>query len=250
MNDAQKAAEANDTDTHVRAGTYAVTTFKDAAGKDTQGVALDVVDKTDTRLGKVTITDVAKASDVGDVSKLSKEVQNAEGSTTVVEAINNVNTKVDNVDKKVGDLQYGEEGQTNVVTNDDSVTKAIGDLDKAIGKAATEAGKHTSVSTTDSNLSVKNIAKEGEGANYQISLNKNLNVDSVTAKKIATKDLEATGSATIGKVTINADNKGTIGGLTNKIWDAKNITSGRKTSHTGRPAAGRYDYQECAPSML
>lgn len=238
MNDAQKAAEANDTDTHVRAGTYAVTTFKDAAGKDTQGVALDVVDKTNTPVGKVTITDVAKASDVGDVSKLSKEVQNAEGSTTVVEAINNVNTKVDNVDEKVGDLQYGEEGQTNVVTNGDSVTKAIGDLDKAIGKAATEAGKHTSVSTTDSNLSVKNIAKEGEAANYQISLNKNLNVDSVTAAtKIATKDLEATGSATIGKVTINADNKGTIGGLTNKIWDAKNITSGQAATEDQLQAA-------------
>lgn len=243
MNDAQKAAEANDTDTHVRAGTYAVTTFKDAAGKDTQGVALDVVDKTDTPVGKVTITDVAKASDVGDVSKLSKEVQNAEGSTTVVEAINNVNTKVDNVDKKVGDLQYGEEVQTNVVTNGDSVTNAIGDLDKAIGKAATEAGKHTSVSTTDSNLSVKNIAKEGEAANYQISLNKNLNVDSVNvdsvtaAKKIATKDLEATGSATIDKVTINADNKGTIGGLTNKIWDAKNITSGQAATEDQLQAA-------------
>ena len=237
MKDAQEAAEANDTDTHVKAGTYAVTTVKDAAGKDTQGVALDVVDKTGTSVGKVTITDVAKASDVGDVSKLSQEVQNAEGSTTVVDAINNVNTKVDKVDEKVGDLQYGEEGQTNVVTNGDSVTKAIGDLDKAIGKAATEAGKHTSVSTTDSNLSVKNIAKEGEAANYQISLNKDLNVDSVTAKKIATKDLEATGSATIGKVTINADDKGTIGGLTNTTWNAKNITSGQAATEDQLQAA-------------
>ena len=247
MKDAQEAAEANDTDTHVKAGTYAVTTVKDAAGKDTQGVALDVVDKTGTSVGKVTITDVAKASDVGDVSKLSKEIQNAKGSTTVVDAINNVNTKVDKVDEKVGDLQYGEEGQTNVVTNGDSVTKAIGDLDKAIGEAATEAGKHTIVSTTDSNLSVKNIAQEGEAANYQISLNKDLNVDSVTAnsvtansvtaKKIATKDLEATGSATIGKVTINADDKGTIGGLTNKTWDAKNITSGQAATEDQLQAA-------------
>ena len=106
MKDAQEAAEANDTDTHVKAGTYAVTTVKDAAGKDTQGVALDVVDKTGTPVGKVTITDVAKASDVGDVSQLSKEVQNAGGSTTVVDAINNVNTKVNTVDNKVGDLNY------------------------------------------------------------------------------------------------------------------------------------------------
>ena len=235
MNDAQEAAEAKDTDTHVNAGTYAV--------NDNHQVSMDIVDKKGKPTGdKVTITDVAKASDVGDVSQLSKEVQNAGGSTTVVDAINNVNTKVDKVDEKVGDLQYGEEGQTNVVTNGDSVTKAIGDLDKAIGKAATEAGKHTSVSTTDSNLSVKNIAKEGEAANYQISLNKDLNVDSVTAnsvtaKKIATKDLEATGSATIGKVTINADDKGTIGGLTNTTWNAKNITSGQAATEDQLQAA-------------
>ena len=93
---------------------------------------------------------------------------------------------------------------------------------------ATEAAKHTIVSTKDPNLSVKNVAPKGEAANYQISLNKNLNVDSVTAaNKITTKDLEVTGSATIGKVTINKDDKGTIGGLTNKTWDAKNITSGQ-----------------------
>ena len=231
MNDAQEAAEANDTDTHVKVGTYAV--------GDNHQVSMDIVDKKGNATGdKVTITDVAKASDVGDVSKLSKEIQNTEGSTTVVDAINNVNTKVDKVDEKVGDLQYGTEGQTNVVTNGDSVTKAIGDLDKAIGKAATEAGKHTSVSTTDSNLSVNNIAKEGEAANYQISLNKDLNVDSVTAtNKIKTNNLEATGSATIGKVTINADDKGTIGGLTNKTWDAKNITSGQAATEDQLQAA-------------
>ena len=103
---------------------------------------------------------------------------------------------------------------------------------------ATEAAKHTIVSTEDSNLSVKNIAKEGEAANYQISLNKNLNVDSVTAaNKIPTKDLEVTGSATIGKVTINKDNKGTIGGLTNKTWDAKNITSGQAATEDQLQAA-------------
>lgn len=213
---------ANDTDTHLKAGMYAVTTVKDAAGNDTQGVALDVVDKAGTPVGKVTITDVAKASDVGNVSNLTTN------SKTVVGAINDVNTKV-------GDLQYSAEGQTNVVKNGDSVTKAIGDLDKAIGNASTEAGKHTIVSTTDSNLSVNKIVKEGEAANYQISLNKVLNVDSVTAtNKIKTNNLEATGSATIGKVTINA---GTIGGLTNKTWDAKNITSGQAATEDQLQAA-------------
>lgn len=213
---------ANDTDTHLKAGMYAVTTVKDAAGNDTQGVALDVVDKAGTPVGKVTITDVAKASDVGNVSNLTTN------SKTVVGAINDVNTKV-------GDLQYSAEGQTNVVKNGDSVTKAIGDLDKAIGNASTEAGKHTIVSTTDSNLSVNKIVKEGEAANYQISLNKVLNVDSVTAtNKIKTNNLEATGSAKIGKVTINA---GTIGRLTNTTWDAKNITSGQAATEDQLKAA-------------
>ena len=225
MNDAQKAAEANDTDTHVKAGEYAVDT--------NHQVSMDIVDKEGQSTGnKITITDVAKASDVGDVSKL------ATGSPTVVDAINNVNTKVDNVDEKVGNLQYGTEGQTNVVTNGDSVTKAIGDLDKAIGNVSTEAGRHTIVSTTDSNLSVNNIAEKGEAANYQISMNKDLNVNSLTAAdKITTKDLEVADSATIGKVTINKDNKGTIGGLTNKTWDAKNITSGQAATEDQLKAA-------------
>ncbi|MCF2585624.1 ESPR-type extended signal peptide-containing protein [Mitsuokella multacida] len=229
-------ASANDTDTHVKAGTYAVTTVKDATGKDTQGVALDVVDKAGTPVDKVTITDVAKASDIGDVSKL------ATGSNTVVDAINNVNTKVDTVDKKVGDLQYGAEGQTNVVTNGDSVTKAIGDLDKAIGNASTEAGKHTIVSTKDRNLTVENVAKKGEAANYQLALNKDITVDSVTAKTVTsdtvkTKNLSVSESASIGDVTINKGNQGTIDGLKNTAWDAKNITSGRAATEDQVKAA-------------
>ena len=188
---------------------------------------MDVVDKTGT-VGTVRITDVAKASDVGDVTKLNADIKNATGKTTVVEAVNHV-------DNKVGNLDYS---STKYVTKGEDVTTSIGKLDKAIKYASEAAGKHTIVSTKDANLSVENIAKEGEAANYQISLNKDLNVDSVTAaNKIKTKDLEVTGSATIGKVTINADNKGTIGELTNKTWDAKNITSGQAATEDQLQAA-------------
>ena len=230
---------ANDTNTHVKADTYSVTTVKDAAGKYTQGVTLGLVDKDGNGVGNVTITDVAKASDVGNVSKLSKEVQNTKGSTTVVDAINNVNTKIDT---KVGDLQYGAEGQTNVVKNGDSVTKAIGDLDKAIGNASTEAGKHTIVSTKDRNLTVENVAKKGEAANYQLALNKDITVDSVTAKTVTsdtvkTKNLSVSESALIGDVTINKGNQGTIDVLKNTAWDAKNITSGRAATEDQVKAA-------------
>lgn len=221
----QAAADANDT--HIKAGDYAVDTITDKNGKTVQGVSMDVVDKTG-KVGTVRITDVAKASDVGDVTNLNADIKNATGKTTVVEAVNHV-------DNKVGNLDYS---STKYVAKGEDVTTSIGKLDEAIKNASEAAGKHTIVSTKDSNLSVENIAKEGEAANYQVSLNKNLNVDSVTAaNKIKTKDFEVTGSATIGKVTINADNKGTIGELTNKTWDAKNITSGQAATEDQLQAA-------------
>lgn len=221
----QAAADANDT--HIQAGDYAVDTITDKNGKTVQGVSMDVVDKTG-KVGTVRITDVAKASDVGDVTNLNADIKNATGKTTVVEAVNHV-------DNKVGNLDYS---STKYVAKGEDVTTSIGKLDEAIKNASEAAGKHTIVSTEDSNLSVENIAKEGEAANYQVSLNKNLNVDSVTAaNKIKTKDLEVTGFATIGKVTINKDNKGTIGGLTNTTWDAKNITSGQAATEDQLQAA-------------
>lgn len=236
MKDAQEAAEANDTDTHVKAGTYAVTTVKDAAGKETQGVALDVVDKTGTSVGKVTITDVAKASDVGDVSKLSKEIQNDKGSTTVVDAINNVNTKVNTVDNKVGDLNYS---STHYVKSGDNVTTSISNLDKAIHDATTEAEKHHSTVSEGNNIKVTPTTTDGK-TDYKVSLSDDINVNSVTAKAVTattvtTDNLAVNKSATIGKVTI--DGKGTIGGLINKTWDAKSITSGQAATEDQLKAA-------------
>ena len=225
MKDAQEAAEANDTDTHVKAGTYAV--------GDNHQVSMDIVDKEGKPTGdKVTITDVAKASDVGDVSKLSKEVQNAEGSTTVVDAINNVNTKVDTVDNKVGDLNYSSHNYVNV---GDNVTTSISNLDKAIHDATTEAGKHSTVSAGN-NIKVTPDTTDGK-TDYKVSLSDDINVNSVTAKTVTTDNLTVNKSATIGKVTINADDKGTIGGLTNKTWDAKNITSGQAATEDQLQAA-------------
>ena len=227
LHDAMTQAAADANDTHIQAGDYAVDTITDKNGQSVQGVSIDVVDKTG-KVGTVRITDVAKASDVGNVTDLNADIKNAEGKTTVVDAVNHV-------DNKVGNLDYS---STKYVKKGEDVTTSIGKLDEAIKYASEAAGKHTIVSTEDANLSVENIAKEGEAANYQISLNKDLNVDSVTAaNKITTKDLEVTGSAAIGKVTINKDDKGTIGGLTNKTWDAKNITSGQAATEDQLQAA-------------
>ena len=226
MKDAQEAAEANDTDTHVKAGTYAV--------NDKHQVSMDIVDKEGKPTGdKVTITDVAKASDVGDVSKLSKEIQNAKGSTTVVDAINNVNTKVNTVDNKVGDLNYS---STHYVKSGDNVTTSISNLDKAIYDATTEAEKHHSTVSEGNNIKVKQTTTNGK-TDYKVSLSDDINVNSVTAKAVTTDNLTVNKSATIGKVTINAGDKGTIGGLTNTTWDAKNITSGQAATEDQLQAA-------------
>lgn len=197
--------QAGDNDTHVEAGSYAV--------DNQHQISMNLVDKNNTNKGTVTITDVAKASEMGDVSQLNKGVQNADGkTTTVVDAINNVNENVNSVDRKVGDLNYFKQndGKTHTVTNGTSITKAIGDLDSAVQNATEQAGKHTIVSTKDTNLDVKNIAKDGEAANYQIALNQDLNVNTVTAKTVTTDNLTVNKSATIGGVTIA--NK-TISGL-------------------------------------
>ena len=86
------AVAAGNTDTHIKAGEYSV-------GTDNK-VAMDVVDKTGKTIGAVTITDVAKASDVGNIGQIHQDLQNKDGSkTTVVDAVNNL-------DNKVGDLNY------------------------------------------------------------------------------------------------------------------------------------------------
>jgi hypothetical protein len=197
--------QAGENDIHVAAGSYAV--------NDQNQVSMNLVDKSNDTKGTVIITDVAKSSEMGDVSKLADGVKNAGGkTTTVVDAINNVNENVNSVDRKVGDLNYFEQndGKTHTVTNGTSITKAIGDLDSAVQNATEQAGKHTIVSTKDTNLDVKNIAKDGEAANYQIALNQDLNVNTVTAKTVTTDNLTVNKSATIGGVTIA--NK-TISGL-------------------------------------
>lgn len=197
--------QAGENDIHVAAGSYAV--------NDQNQVSMNLVDKNNDTKGTVIISDVAKSSEMGDVSKLADGVKNAGGkTTTVVDAINNVNENVNSVDRKVGDLNYFEQndGKTHTVTNGTSITKAIGDLDSAVQNATEQAGKHTIVSTKDTNLDVKNIAKDGEAANYQIALNQDLNVNTVTAKTVTTDNLTVNKSATIGGVTIA--NK-TISGL-------------------------------------
>lgn len=202
VKDAVKQAGDNDVDTHVKAGSYGV----DANHQ----VSMDIVDKNGKATGKkVTITDVATHTEVGDVTKLDKGVQNASGTTSVVDAINNVNTSMNT---KIGDQKYSTSntsGSNKYVQDGDSITSAIGKLDGAMQQATTAAGQHSTVSA-GSNITVT-PAKQTDGhTDYQVALNKDITVDSVTAKTATTDTLIVNKSANIDGVTI--ENK-TISGL-------------------------------------
>lgn len=170
------AVQAGNTDTHIKAGEYGV-------GADNK-VNMDVVDKNGNKVDTVTIKDVAKASDVGNIINIASDIKNQDGShTTVVDAVNNLNQKLDN---KVGDLQYSkvEKGD---IADGDSTTTAIGKLDQKLTDVAATAAKHTKVEGS-SNIIVTNTAQEGEAANYEVKLNKDIDVDTVKANSVTTGD--------------------------------------------------------------
>lgn len=186
--------QAGENDIHVAAGSYAV--------NDQNQVSMNLVDKNNDTKGTVIITDVAKSSEMGDVSKLADGVKNAGGkTTTVVDAINNVNTSMNT---KIGDQKYSTSntsGSNKYVQDGDSITSAIGKLDGAVQQATTAAGQHSTVSA-GSNITVTPAKKTDGHTDYQVALNKDITVDSVTAKTATTDTLTVNKSATIGGVTI------------------------------------------------
>ena len=229
MIDAVNKAGANDT--HVAAGSYTV--------NDQHQISMNLVDQNNNNKGTVTITDVAKASEMGDVSKLADGVKNAGGkTTTVVDAINNVNTSMNT---KIGDQNYSKSntsGTNKYVSDGDSITSAIGKLDGAVQQATTAAGQHSTVSA-GSNITVT-PAKQTDGhTDYQVALNKDITVDSVTAKTATTDTLTVNKSATIGGVTIA--NK-TISGLDDTKIEkgSTNAVNAGTIWNELRPSGGTY----------
>ena len=169
----------DDTDTHIKEGEYSVGTVTLEDGSETQGVQMDIVDKTGNPVKDekgnnktVTITDVAKASDVGDVKNFNQDVLNQDGSkTTVVDAINNIDNRVTEIDNKVTNI---DNRVTNIEDNIDDIAK--------------EAGKHTEVTVeggdapkygegyVGGNLQLK-VDKGASGQNvYDVKLNNNLDL--------------------------------------------------------------------------
>ena len=164
-------------DTHIKSGNYAVGEVTDSTGNKSQGVSMDIVNKEGKVTGTVTITDVAKASDVGDVNNIASDINQDGSHTTVVDAVNNLNQKLDN---KVGNLNYVEGGKGNYVTNGENTTTSIGKLDQALKDVAATAAKHTTVTQGD-NITVTPGTNTDGSKNYNVALKKDITVESVTA---------------------------------------------------------------------
>lgn len=196
-NQATKTASENELHTLAKEGGYTV--------DDNHRVSMDVVNGKGEKQGQsIVINDVAKASEVGTVSDIAKDLQNKTGDTTkttsVVEAINNLNDKVG--DKKYSIVQGKE------IADDDNTTTAIGKLNNRMNDIYQTAGQHTTVSNTDKNLDIKPTT-DGKGkTNYEINLSKQVNLGDVKLNgekgTIEAKSLKAD-SFTSGATVVNND---------------------------------------------
>ncbi len=151
----------NDKNTHIKAGEYEV----DSANK----VNMVLVDEKGNEVDTVTITDVAKASEVGKL----EDVKDGIKGDTIVDSIN----KLDN---KVGDLQYSKV-EEDKIEDGDSTTTAIGKLNNKLSEVEQKAGQHTTVKNGSNNITITPGTNDKKGMEYTIDINKDLNIDSVTA---------------------------------------------------------------------
>ena len=195
-NQATKTASENELHTLAKEGGYTV--------DDNHQVSMDVVNGKGETKDSIVIKDLAKASEVGTVSNIAKDLQNKNGDTTkptsVVEAINNLNDKV-------GDKNYlnvkGEE-----IANGDSATTAIGKLNNRMNDIYQTAGQHTTVSNSDKNLVIKPTTDNKGKTNYEINLSKQVTLGDVKFDgekgSIEAKSVKAD-SFTSGSTVVNND---------------------------------------------
>jgi spore germination cell wall hydrolase CwlJ-like protein len=203
------------------------------------------------------VTDETKLSDnnIGVVSdgtdtlsiKLAKDLIDLNSATfgSGSSAVTISSSGIDNGGNKISNIANGTEAGDAVNYNQ---LKAVSDK---VDTTGTEAAKHSSVTASDSNITVTTGTNENGGTDYKVGLSDSVNVnkdltvgtDSATQVKL---DGE-TGTITAGKVTVDGS-AGTVTGLTNTTWDANNITSGQAATEDQLKAAVSAGTQEAKDS--
>lgn len=222
----QVTTAASNNDLHVKGGDYEIKTTTDENRQKHNDVTLGVVDGKGEQKETVVIHDVAKASDLGDTGKLDQDIQNKNGTTSVVDAVNNLNDKV-------GDNQYSHVKDTEIQDGDSSTT-AIGKLNNRMKDISSKAAAHTTVSRADDNVTLETSTDTSGGTDYKIGLNKeNIDLGNVTIKgkdgsitaKSVTADNFTSGSTVVDKDGVKIGDKSALTGDTLKV-DGKVYISG------------------------
>ena len=187
-------------------------------------------------------------------------------------------------DKSFIQLEGGEEGTTITHLKDGVVaeysTEAINgsqlwETQQQIKDVETTANKHTIVSTTkDSNLTVKNVAGEGEADNYQVALKDDITLkgDSSSIELTGTKgtiqvnqetaegtnftningnvvSIGYTNSEGIENAIVIDGGKGTITGLSNTTWDDELATQVANSEELQGTAATQGQLQQAVSAV-
>lgn len=183
----QVTTTAQNNEQHIQTGEYTIGKNTDGTDRtDTHSVSMDVVDGQGKKQGSVVIKDVAKASEVGDVSQLHDNLSNPDGTKNLTGAINNLDTRVTGLDTQMKNIY-------------------------------TTAGQHSSVSAED-NIQVDSQSKNGTGGtDYKLSLNKEKidlknvtiegNAGAVTAKTVTAEKYNVGDKTYISSDGLNANSQ-------------------------------------------
>jgi|GEM_PF-1012509 len=201
ITEAKNAATNNDQ--HIKAGSYAVGNV--AGDKNKNSVSMDIIDGTNKKTGEVTITDIAKASDMGSTADINNQITNKDAAgntttTTVVDAVNNLNTKVGDTTKINSDIMNKDAAGNTTTT---STVDAINNLDN---KVDTKVGDNQ-YSKTD--LTKGNTINDGDSSTTAISkLENQITTNNTTVNN--TIDAKSVTGGSVSKTesdTINLTNK-------------------------------------------
>ena len=158
-------------------------------------------DGTVTINNKVTVDGNGKVSGVakGEISDTSTDAVNGSQLKETNDRISNVENDVKNIK---GDITNIKSDITDIKGDITTIKGNVTDLDNRVTEVEKTAGKHSSVSTTDSNLSVSQGTNSVGGTDYKLSLNKDLTLDSVTT---GDTKMNANGITVGDKVSLTKD---------------------------------------------
>ena len=134
-------------------------------------------------------------------------------------------SQIDDHSNRLDSIEDVNEGQQNQIDNQQKELDAQKEWneqqDGRLDNVEEEAKKHTTVSTTGSNIQLTEAVNDKGGRNYHIALNPELKVDTVQAQSGSFGNIQINGTDENGQAT------NTINGLGNTTWDGVNFTSGQ-----------------------